>query len=329
MTVFIHIAAPSSTHSDSRYRAQADAILQTFYSNQENNHEREHDQETVHNNSPVTHEQDPLPSVRLAPDSFDSPVSVIPESPPAPAQHPGKRPPPATSPDNDRHKKHRPKEEEKEGKEDYPLLIHAPPPPIAANTFTTHLTPTLSLLANRLNLARTFVPLRQTRELHVLERGYWCLRLRLSCSEPVARYPRVAQTAARDELSLTTNANANTTATAIGTGTSTCASNNTWDHALFTRFWTFLSDLIAKEGRAGWGVWCILDRDRDRDPPPPPPSSSHTNNNSYEELVLKVYTWGEIAPHIYLLLYLASERRIRKMGAQWRDASERVVIQMP
>lgn len=45
-------------------------------------------------------------------------------------------------------------------------------------------------------------------------------------------------------------------------------------------------------------------------------------------LTLKVYTWGEIVGHVYLLLFLASERRIRKMGAQWRDCGEEVVVQM-
>lgn len=115
---------------------------------------------------------------------------------------------------------------------------------------------------------------------------------------------------------------------------------NTWDRELFSRFWGFLEDLIAKEGRAGWGVWCVLEREErvvesgaDRDLVPdrgcdlhhPTP---HLPNPDAGNFALKVYTWGEIAPHIYLLLYLASERRIRGMGAQWRDASEGVVIQM-
>lgn len=33
--------------------------------------------------------------------------------------------------------------------------------------------------------------------------------------------------------------------------------------------------------------------------------------------------------HIYLLLFLASERNIRGMGAQWRDARGEVVIELP
>lgn len=111
---------------------------------------------------------------------------------------------------------------------------------------------------------------------------------------------------------------------------------NTWDRELFSRFWGFMEDLIAKEGRAGWGVWCVLEREEpevesgaDRDLVPDRGCDLHpTYPPNPESFVLKVYTWGEIAPHVYLLLYLASERWIRGMGAQWRDASEGVVIQM-
>lgn len=62
--------------------------------------------------------------------------------------------------------------------------------------------------------------------------------------------------------------------------------------------------------------------------------SSSSSNDGYDTpslkpLTLKIYAWGEIAVHVYLLLFLASERRIRKMGAQWRDSREEVIIQMP
>jgi hypothetical protein len=107
----------------------------------------------------------------------------------------------------------------------------------------------------------------------------------------------------------------------------------TWPTASFHTFWTFLTDFISKDGRAGWGVWCILERS----PPPAsegesitPPNSGMTESIDVSVPVsLKVYAWGEIAMHIYLLLFLASERRIRGMGVQWRDAREDVVIQMP
>lgn len=347
----VHIAAPSSLHDDCRYRAQADAILQTFY------HDRK---ENVHDENSLPHDP-PLAPARLAPDSFDSPVSVIPESPLL-----GKRPSQSPAP-NTANKRHCPQDSDSQadtqGHEiQPPLTIHPSPPPIASTPFTTHITPTLSLLANRLNLARTFVPAHQARPLHVLERGYWRLRLRLH--DPVGsglntRYPRPsgrgwnARGFGANTSTITTGASADANnATRAGAGAGAGADPNTWDRELFTRFWAFLSDIIAKEGRAGWGVWCILEReseagserkfesgaaDRDlfpdrghdhRPTPHPPDNATTTTNPSAGNFVLKVYTWGEVAPHVYLLLYLASERGIRGMGAQWRDASERVVIQM-
>jgi hypothetical protein len=102
---------------------------------------------------------------------------------------------------------------------------------------------------------------------------------------------------------------------------------------IFSRFWAFLSDFI-KEGRAGWGVWCILEAEDENDSTfPSKEAEGHSNSTGSvkaRQLVsLKVFTWGEIARHIYLLLFLASERQVRKLGAQWYDSRGKVVIQMP
>ncbi|KAL3476325.1 hypothetical protein BJX99DRAFT_144794 [Aspergillus californicus] len=193
-----------------------------------------------------------------------------------------------------------------------PLQIKPPPPPISSSPFTTHITPTLSMLATRLKSPRTFNPKTQTRDLDKLERGYWFLRITLVPCLP-----------SQKEVTLP-GPNPNPT---------------TWDTPFFTKFWTFLSDFIAKDGRAGWGVWCILESENENECETNP---SHKTNEGGKEaqapehhiaqpqsLNLKVYAWGEIASHVYLLLFLASDRRIRKLGAQWRDARDEVVIQMP
>ncbi|KAA8648382.1 hypothetical protein EYZ11_012815 [Aspergillus tanneri] len=174
-----------------------------------------------------------------------------------------------------------------------PLEIKPPPPPISTAQFVSHITPTLAMLARRLKTPRYYTPVYQTRDLDTLERGYWHLRFDIRDSEAASSSPPSTFTTRND--------------------------SKTWEMALFSRFWSFLSEFIAKEGRAGWGVWCILEEDVDG---PPLPQISH-------RLKLRVYTWGEIASHVYLLLFLASERRIRKMGAQWCDGREETVIQMP
>ncbi|KAI9036736.1 uncharacterized protein KD926_001370 [Aspergillus affinis] len=187
-----------------------------------------------------------------------------------------------------------------------PMQIKPPPPPISNKKFTTHITPTLSMLFNRLHSPRIYTPIQQSRPLDILERGYWYLRIDILHPDADANKPKPHP--------------------------------NTWDPSLFNRFWSFLSEFVGQEGRAGWGVWCSLE-DVSATVSTDPGSGSQTDSNSTSqhnqhtppahELGLKVYAWGEIAVHIYLLLFLASERRIRKMGAQWRDGSEEIVIRMP
>ncbi|KAL4942812.1 hypothetical protein BDV06DRAFT_191387 [Aspergillus oleicola] len=191
----------------------------------------------------------------------------------------------------------------------FPQEIKPPPPPFSQAPFTTHITPTLEMLTKRLNPPRTYKPTAQTRDLDPLERGYWFVRLTI------------------DSPSLETDPEA-----VIKT-----SSPQSWDRTSFTKFWTFLSDFISKEGRAGWGVWCILEEEENEDKISLQAAQAQEAHRDPDvltgslslTLTLKVYAWGEIATHIYLLLFLASNRRIRKMGAQWRDSRDEVVIQMP
>ncbi|KAJ5844866.1 hypothetical protein N7534_008535 [Penicillium rubens] len=172
----------------------------------------------------------------------------------------------------------------------------------------------------RLNPARTYKPSSQTRPLDPLERGYWLVHLAIE---------NQIQNQDRDPADLLQNPNPNPNPDSDPEHGTTNPSQKptenpnpkskentrTWPYPLFHAFWSFLSDFVGRDGRAGWGVWCILEA--------APSTLSHTH------VSLKVYTWGEVAMHVYLLLYLASERRVRGMGVQWRDAREEVVIQMP
>ncbi|KAL4964592.1 uncharacterized protein BDV14DRAFT_73533 [Aspergillus stella-maris] len=211
-----------------------------------------------------------------------------------------------------------PKEAQKSFFLSLPQQIKPPSPPVSQAPFTTHITPTLEMLTKRLNPPRTYKPTAQTRDLDIHERGYWYLRLAIKPP----------------------------TSEAVSKNVADICGSQPWDTTSFTKFWTFLSDFISKDGRAGWGVWCILEdasqdgdnsevarssqvpqgQDQDQD------QEAHRDTVVFPEflsLTLKVYTWGETATHIYLLLFLASNRCVRKMGAQWRDSRDEVVIQMP
>lgn len=58
---------------------------------------------------------------------------------------------------------------------------------------------------------------------------------------------------------------------------------------------------------ASWGVWCRR-------------SPAHDS--------LRLYCWGHLVKHTYLLIYLASERALKYTGAAWKDAEGEVVLQI-
>ncbi|KAI1082852.1 hypothetical protein F5B20DRAFT_486910 [Whalleya microplaca] len=77
-----------------------------------------------------------------------------------------------------------------------------------------------------------------------------------------------------------------------------------WDPQLKRDAWAYLANYIGT-GVAGWGVWCIRDS---------------------EFRWLRTYCWGLIAPHIYLLLYLASQRKILFKDSSWVDGEGVTVV---
>ena len=366
--ILVHISAPSGASDDARYRAQVDAILGFQSASRQNISLAAADDTAqsipgsedalspIPAHTSAERGKDPNPPGALAQkcsenDSLDTPVSVIPDSQPEGAylepedlQDPGsqfrspsaKRRRVGSPASNGRpvsptstSRPESPKELQPSNKDvlniaktidgapaasttsdqqtphlslaTLPLGIHPPPSPISTDPFTTHITPTLELLTKRLSLSRIYKPTRQTRDLDTLERGYWFVRINiLHKASPANPSKPLSQDKEKKE------------------GIQSIPNN--WDITLFTRFWAFLSDFISKDGRAGWGVWCILEE--------APMDDTTEQIGIFKSLTLKVYTWGEIASHIYLLLFLASERKIRKMGAQWRDCGEEAVVQM-
>jgi hypothetical protein len=180
------------------------------------------------------------------------------------------------------------------------------------------------MLANQLKLTRTFKPRHQTRTLRTLERGYWYLSI--DVTETGA--DRGNGHGHKDGHYIESNGqpkHKDCGHSKSGNG------NDPWSVRTFLCFWDFLSTFISREGRAGWGVWCICDRALSIPSSPISPAQPPVRHESavVKQLDVKIYTWGEVAPHIYLLMYLASERKVRSVAnVQWRDANEQAVILM-
>lgn len=94
-------------------------------------------------------------------------------------------------------------------------------------------------------------------------------------------------------------------------------------------------------GRAGWGVWCLrmVSEPEDEDGGGGCGSGKGgggdgdgdggENGSEVNGLGLRIYCWGEVVGHIYLLLYLVSERKIKGTDAKWVDGGGEVVVVMP
>ncbi|KAK0510889.1 hypothetical protein JMJ35_006441 [Cladonia borealis] len=75
------------------------------------------------------------------------------------------------------------------------------------------------------------------------------------------------------------------------------------------KFWKYLLDFVGG-GRAGFGVRCFREMDEEG------------------EEVAKIYCWGEVVREVWLLLFLASHRKVLGAEAKWVDARGEVVVVM-
>lgn len=123
--------------------------------------------------------------------------------------------------------------------------------------------------------------------------------------------------------------------------------------------WKFLTDFVG-QGRAGWGVWCELsvlgpewepqvagskesvgevggdrvDGDKGRGDglsreEGGREEEENENGKGKGRVMLKVYCWGEVVPHVYVVLFLATSRMVKGAGACWVDGAGEVVVRMP
>ena len=99
---------------------------------------------------------------------------------------------------------------------------------------------------------------------------------------------------------------------------------NSWDQKTKSAFWNDLKKWIG-EGHAGWGVWSIREMVEDvfnKD------SNEENQAHGNQLEVAKVYCWGEVLREIWLVLLMASRKKINGIGAKWIDAGDVVVVVM-
>ncbi|KAI5310519.1 hypothetical protein KEM55_005877 [Ascosphaera atra] len=200
----------------------------------------------------------------------------------------------------------------------FPMESFPPEPKVSSTPrYKTHVTRALSMIAERVRLERLYKPRIERRPLDKVERGHWCFKLDISNED--------RELATTGASSMRSKARGSKSLDNAG-----ATNSNTWHRDQFQQFWEYLTQFISA-GRAGWGTWCaceLLDTEASTTLARRSGASAH----ALAQLVtveVKVYTWGELVPFIWVLLYIASDRLVRKVtGVAFKDGRGEKVIEM-
>lgn len=85
-------------------------------------------------------------------------------------------------------------------------------------------------------------------------------------------------------------------------------------------------------GRAGWGTWCVREVQRLDEQALVVRAGDKENQaptqQQKEGEVVKIFCWGEVVGPVWMLLFIASDRCIKGVGARWVDAAGVLVVVM-
>lgn len=95
-----------------------------------------------------------------------------------------------------------------------------------------------------------------------------------------------------------------------------------WSPQIQIKFWVFLQSNIGS-GVSGWGIWCLRENDAIGNEDE---GGKELGETEHELGLVKVFCWGEVVGHVWLLCYVASQARLKRVESQWVDADGEVVI---
>ncbi|MCJ1337568.1 hypothetical protein MMC09_002850 [Bachmanniomyces sp. S44760] len=232
-------------------------------------------------------------------------------------------------------------------------------PPQPATSLTpgppqTYLTPSLLLLAHTLNLEQRFKPSKISRTIARGERGCWEIDI-------PASWLGEGDYLQKGEVEVDTKESGNRVGNRSRSEILQPANETEQEQEqeqdisiiidtqpqqqqppppLSHRLWSFLNQFIS-EGRAGWGVWCCVEHHPQPQPlypvslttatPPIPTTTTPSPTTIIKTTTtIKIFCFAELIPHIWLVLWLGSERRIKDVGvgARWVDGGGEGVVWM-
>lgn len=211
-----------------------------------------------------------------------------------------------------------------------PDRIEAPAPPTGTGSFVTHVSSALSIMITRLPLAKHFRPVTVTRNVRVLERGHWSLRVKIVSEGEVAEARRPLQkseivtaldgymagaTSLEREARYTSWKTAGQKLSQLGLS-KRC---DMWTETEFLDFWESLKNYV-EDGKAGHGLSVAKDWAEEA------VTTGRSTQSTYARI--RIYTWGEVIGHMWIALWVLSDKKTAYIPMEWVSTDDTVVVAM-
>lgn len=213
--------------------------------------------------------------------------------------------------------------------------VAAPAPSVGEERFSTHITQALRDFASQLPFARFFRPVNVARDVKVLERGHWLMDITL-VSDEVAEAARFAArhetqgptmlerfqgATAAERLRKYDEAKRDGSLHAFGQSSDSKA-QGLWTEDELVQFWKSVSSFIVN-GKAGWGTRLVGEQLSGQVP------GLAGERQPYEaRLRIRIFTWGECLGHIYLAVWVLSDKLAARIPMIWIAGNGEQVVRM-
>ena len=206
--------------------------------------------------------------------------------------------------------------------------VTAPQPKVGEKRFVTHVTKTLQDFAAQLPFESYFRPVEVIRDVKVLERGYWLMEVTMVSrkrAEDVravrnhdTRLPSMQEwfqgVTAAERLAKYDEAKRNGNLHQSGQN-SEIRAQGLWTEEEFVQFWRDFSSFI-ENGRAGWGTRLVGEEVTDDEA------------EQGRKMRVRIFTWGEVLGHMYLAIWVLSDKLGAKVPMDWVGSDGAHIVKM-
>ena len=247
-----------------------------------------------------------------------------------------------------------------------PTHVFPPPPSTGHGAYVTHITPVLAITVDHLPIAKWFRPVYVSRDVRVLERGHWRIPITIA-NQAVVDQARAGLSTEQRLAKITKERDAPTSLERwekrrvleaertkrrdVGLSSSPLEygedgafverkRQDFWTEEELVRFWRTLEECVGL-GKWGWGIRVfreeVIEDDEDETRPrhgvllsssSPASAAAISEAERERRVLLKVTTWGEVIPHIWIMLWLMSDKLTAYIPMEWRAGDGSVVVRM-